>query len=408
MFGSILLSACGSLLEQAEKAVQEDYGPQYSALEHHTRTYDTAWRYIEENYVYYESAGVDWGTIRKDYASQITEDMTNEQFNELMHGLEDKLPEGAFFYESRAERIQSDLTDFSTYEGIGAIIGFQKEEVPHVVILDVLENSPAEQAGLKPHDSIFEIDGNPILLEEGLDVVNRIRGPAGSTVTLNVKTPGKNERSIQVTRGKLVSTGDLEAGIISGTSYGYILLPPITYNTMPDDVRKILAGFSTQKFEGLILDLRISSSSRGFPLEELLTLFGNGTAGEFYNRANETQSIQIKGENYFDSQTVPLVILIGANTSGSPEIFAGNLQAKKRATIVGETSPGSIESTSSFYLPDGSRIFIETVSFRLSDGSEIGSNGIKPDVMLDAGWDDVLPNNDPVIKKAIDVLSEKK
>jgi C-terminal processing protease CtpA/Prc len=177
---------------------------------------------------------------------------------------------------------------------------------------------------------------------------------------------------------------------------------------MPDDVRKILAGFSTQKFEGLILDLRISSSSRGFPLEELLTLFGNGTAGEFYNRANETQSIQIKGENYFDSQTVPLVILIGANTSGSPEIFAGNLQAKKRATIVGETSPGSIESTSSFYLPDGSRIFIETVSFRLSDGSEIGSNGIKPDVMLDAGWDDVLPNNDPVIKKAIDVLSEKK
>ena len=405
----LFLSACGSLLQQAEEAVQGEYGPAYTAQEHQTRTFNALWSDLEKDYIYYDTAKVNWDALQKEVADRIASELTDEQFNELLHDLETKLPAGALLYQSRSERLETDTTDLSTYDGIGAIVGFHEKDIPHVVILDVVEDSPAEKAGLQAHDSIFEIDGSPVLLNEGLTVVNRIRGPAGSSVTLNVKTPGKAERSIEVTRGKLTSTGKLDAYQIKGTYYGYMLFPPISYTGLTDDVLAAMQKFTAnQKLEGLILDLRVAGSSRGWPLEDLLTLFHNGKIGEFYNIAKQTQPVIITGKDSFSSQTVPLIVLVGENTSGFPEILAASLQAGTRAIVIGEPTPGAIETTSSFYLPDGSRIFIETASFRLPNGEDIGINGIKPDVTLEAGWDEVLPNADPVLEQALETLSEQK
>jgi carboxyl-terminal processing protease len=408
VLASLWLSACGSLLQAAEEAVGGDYGPAYVPQEHQARTFEALWNHLADRYIYFDSADVDWESLRDKYSTRIEAGLTSEQFSELIRELQAELPTGALLYQSRSERIEAEITDTSSYEGIGAIIGFQQEEEPHIVILDVIDGSPAETAGLRPHDSIYEIDGSPILLEEGLTVVNRIRGPAGSTVTLRVRTPGQAERAVQVTRDKLVSGGKLESRQIPNTNYGYILFPPLSYQEMTDEFRAVLQELTTnQKLEGLILDLRVAGSSRGWPLQELLTMFHDGTIGEFYNRANETQALTIQGDDYLSSQTVPLVILIGSNTSGSPEILAASLQAAERAAVVGESTSGSIEITEAFYLPDGSRIFIETASFRLANGADLGNDGLQPDVVLEQGWDDVQPSDDPVLEKAIEILDEQ-
>lgn len=409
LLASLWLSGCGSLLNAAEEAVGGDYGPAYVPEEHQARTFEALWKHLADSYIYYDTAEVDWEPLHDKYSTRIEAGLTDEQFSDLLRELQAELPIGAIVYQSRSERIEADVTDSSTYEGIGAIVGFQKEEEPHVVILDVIDGSPAEEAGLEPHDSIYEIDGNPISLEEGLTVVNRIRGPAGSTVTLQVRTPGKNERAVEVTRGKLVSNGKLESYQVPDTNYGYILFPPLSYQNMTDDVRTVMEELTTnQKLEGLILDLRVAGSSRGWPLPDLLSMFHDGDIGEFYNRVNETQPVTIQGDDFRSSQTVPLIILIGANTSGSPEILAAGLQAGKRATLIGEATSGSVEATEAFYLPDGSRIFVETASFRLANGKEVGSGGLQPDVELAEGWDDVRPNADPVLEKAIEILDEQK
>ena len=267
-----------------------------------------------------------------------------------------------------------------------------------------MTGSPAEQAGLKAHDSIFEIDGNPVRLEEGISAVNRVRGPAGSSVTLSVQSPGKAERSVEVKRGTLTSTDQLEANIIPGTNYGYMLFPPVSYTNLSGDVTSSLQTFTTnRKLEGLILDLRIAGSAGGWPLEDLFTMFYNGLIGQFYNRAVK-QPAQVTGKDVFSSQTVPLVLLVGKNTSGLPEILAASLQEQKRATVIGEQTPGAVETTSAYYLPDGSQALIETTSFLLSDGTQVGMTGVKPDLAVAAGWDEILPNNDPVLDKAIEYL----
>ena len=80
----------------------------------------------------------------------------------------------------------------------------------------------------------------------------------------------------------------------------------------------------------------------------------------------------------------------------------------KRATIVGTITPGSVETTSSYYLPDGSRIFVETTSFVLPNGDEIGASGVQPDIQVEAGWDEILPDADPVLEAAIKALESQK
>jgi carboxyl-terminal processing protease len=271
----------------------------------------------------------------------------------------------------------------------------------------VIEGSPAEKAGLKAHDSILEIDGSPILLEEGLTAVNRVRGPAGSSVTLSIQSPGQPARSVEVQRGRLNSTGRLEAFNITGKDYGYLLFPPVSYETLEEDVLTSLQAFTTnRRLEGLILDLRITNSTRGWPLEAIYTMFFNGPMGEFYTRNGE-QQVQVKGQDVFGSQKVPLVLLVGENTSGTPEILAASLQMHKRATVVGEKTLGDIEGASSYYLPDGSQLFIQTTSFALPNGEEVGTQGVLPDILVAEGWDEVLPDDDPVLDEAIEHLDEQ-
>jgi carboxyl-terminal processing protease len=401
---SLFLSACMGLIPLEEEPVTGDFGPQTSLQDQQTATFETLWKHLQDNYIYFESADVDWDAMHDQYLQRVQGGLTPEEFSTLIEKLTAELPAGSMSYQSRAERIETDMADTSSYEGIGAFVGFNEDPEPHIVLLDVIEGSPAEKAGLKAHDSIFKIDGSPVLLEEGLSAVDRVRGPAGSSVTLGIQSPGEPQRSVEVKRGKLSSTGRLEAYNLTGTNYGYLLFPPVGYDTLDEDVVKAMQVFTTnRKLEGLILDLRIASSTRGWPLEALYTMFFNGPMGEFYDRQDK-QTVQVEGQDVFGSQKVPLVLLVGRNTTGTPEILAASLQMQKRATVVGEKTTGSIEGATSYYLPDGSELFIQTTSFALPNGEDVGTQGVVPNVTVEAGWDEILPNRDPVLDKAIKEL----
>jgi C-terminal processing protease CtpA/Prc len=135
----------------------------------------------------------------------------------------------------------------------------------------------------------------------------------------------------------------------------------------------------------------------------MLTLFADGDAGVFYNR-EQSQPLTIQGQDILGSQSVPLVIIVGENTNGSPEIFAASLQAAERAILIGLPTEGAVEGVSAFYLPDGSRVLIESTSFHLPEAGKTMFDGIQPDVLVETAWDEVLPNNDPLIGEAISTL----
>ncbi len=323
-----------------------------------------------------------------------------------MRAMVAELPPGAVVWQTRAERIQQAIKDTQTYEGIGAYIAVRLLPEPHAVILSAMPESPAEKAGLKAHDSILAIDGVPVRAEEGTDVVQRIRGPAGSRVTLQVRSPGKPVREVALTRERVAAVDVLKGGLIPETRIGYLLFPPAPYDDLGTDLLgslQVLAG--KRELEGLILDLRIVIIGSGWPLTPLLTLFADGNVGEIYTRST-VQPLTVEGQDVFNSQRLPLAIIVGPDTQGAAEIFAAALQAAKRAIVVGRPTPGEVEGMTEFPLPDGSRAFVTTSSYRTPAGREIGLTGVEPDVKVEADWDAVTVENDPVRDAAVKALQK--
>jgi carboxyl-terminal processing protease len=377
-------------------------GPQIPLQDHQNLVFESLWKNVEQNYVYYETSNIDWNALHQKYVNRINNGLTSEEFNSLLNELETDLPENEIIFQSRAEKIEFDLADTSSYGGIGAFVSFEEKDTPHVVILDVMPGSPAEDAGLKAHDSILAIDGQLILFEEGLSAADRILGLAGTTVTFMIQTPGEKNHEMKLTRAPLTGEGALKVEQLENTDLGYVLFPPSVNSNMTEELLKALSDFSSNKeFKGLILDLRISNAIADWPLENMLTLFQNGPIGEIFDRGN-SQVLSLNGQDKAGSQNIPLVILVGENTKGLPEIFAASMQSNNRATLIGSNTSGNIETLTGYLLPDGSQVFIASASFRFSGGEDFGVNGIRPDVQIEARWDQIIPSEDPVIQAAVE------
>jgi C-terminal peptidase prc len=405
-FVAVLLiqMACASFSPSAEEApeITVPLGPQISESEHQANVLESILSQIEANYVHQQNSSVDLSALRTRYQAEIDKELSPAEFNELMTQFEREFPTNDILYATREERIESDTAaSLVGYGGIGAFINFQAEDEPHVVILDVIPGSPAEKAGLKAHDSIYAVDGDPVLLEEGADIVQRIRGEAGTKVVLTVQTPGKDKREVEVTRAQINGSGGVVVEEIAGTNVGYIRFPTVGTTTNTKEVLDAIEFFSTNNnLKGVILDLRISGGNSNFPLEDMLTLFINDLNIDIYSIA-ETNSFSIEGQDFSGSQNVPIVVLIGENTIGTAEIFAAAIQEKDRGILIGSNSAGGIEALSAYTLPNGGQILIASASFRVGENESLGIEGVSPEVQVEAEWDDIVIGEDPVIQQAI-------
>ena len=160
-------------------------------------------------------------------------------------------PHSAFLDSEEFEEIR--LSTMGSYPGVGIEV---VAEEGGVKILRPIEGSPAQEAGMLAGDFIVKIDG----VEVGADLpgaINRMRGPAGSTVRLTVRRPPRNELlDFSLRRAKVevrsVAQQELEPG------YGYVRITGFS-ETTADDVARALAHLkrdNPQGLKGLILDLR--------------------------------------------------------------------------------------------------------------------------------------------------------
>lgn len=401
-FLALLLAACKKGSGQSAAA---DYVPP----DRHTlqvRTLESLWTTIDENYVYSDFHGIDWTAVHDEYLAQLEGALSDEEFTRLLETMVAELSPDEIRIQTREERLASALTDADTYEGIGSFVAVRDEPEPRILLLSVMPGSPAEAAGLQAHDAILAVDGVPVVAGEGSDAIARVRGPAGSEVTLTIHSPGLAPRDVVLSRGRISHTeSGLQWEILDDTGVGYFQFPPVAYNGLIED---FVSGLQAMDADGalnaLILDLRVVMSGDSWPAGALLTLFVDGTVGQFYSRS-DASPVTIPGvSDFLDSQEIPVAILVGPDTSGSSEIFASVMQAQSRAVILGRSTPGSVESETLFALPNGMRASIPTSTFHTSDERELGLLGVEPDMPLDYDWDEVTPDNDPVRDAALELL----
>lgn len=303
-----------------------------------------------------------------------------------------------------------------SYAGIGAEMDTAGEEP---VVVGVFRDTPADRAGLRPGDVIVDVNGSATKGTPLDVVVSKVRGPAGTAVSLTVRRAGATEPiTFTITRAK-VEIPTVEYAMVPGTSIGMIRVEQFSSNagdTFKTDLRSLLAEHPT----GVILDLR--GNPGGYVADAVAVASQFLTDGVVYRQRDaslkETSTAVEKGGL---APNIPLVVLVDNGTASAAEIVTGALQDPKRATIVGVRTFGTGTVLATYDLPDGSALRIGTVEWLTPDGHQIWHHGLVPDVIVGLAPDlrPVVPDDlrrmtaaqlrvspDVQVRKAIQILLE--
>ncbi len=363
---------------------------------------------INRVYVYPDFNGKDWPGIVATYRAKVEAGLDTETFYTEMESLVFELGDEHSRFESPAEVAASnvDLSGALDYVGIGVLVQPLPEK-GHMTTLVVFPNSSAERGGLKAHDSILAVDGQPIV-QDGVAHPEWVRGPKCSVVVLTVQSPGQEPRDLSFVRYRITAPQPIDARLApttDGSRIGYIFLPTFFDETIPGQIEKALDDFGD--LDGLILDNRMNGGGSSSVVEPIMSFFTSGALGQFVSRG-ESRPFSVTANPIHNSQTVPLIVLVGQDTVSFGEIFSGILQDTGRAKVVGQATLGNVETLHGYDFEDGSRVWIAEERFDPSvSHANWEQTGIVPDVEAYADWDTFTFDNDPGVAAAVELLGHK-
>lgn len=380
--------------------------PTPSALQ--LRVFEKLWRIVRDTYLYPDFNGLDWEAVGEEYRQRVEAGLTNDDFYAAMEEMIYRLGDdhSVFLPPEDAAAESAEFAGENDYVGIGVLTTVVPQR-KRVTILVVFPASPAERAGLQPHDNILAVDGKPIVDENGYHR-NLLRGPENSTITLTVQSPGGAPRQVEITRQRVTGAVPVpytELATPEGKRVGYILLITFGDETVDDQVEQALKALTASApLDGLIIDNRQNGGGADEVARGVLGFFTSGTLGHFVDRKHRRRAFNVIGSDINGSSKVPLVVMVGSGTVSFGEIFAGVLRDTGRAYIIGETTEGNLELLWGYDFEDGSRAWIahETFQPRRHPEENWEQSGIVPDLIVPVNWDEVTLENDPAIQAALE------
>jgi len=280
------------------------------------------------------------------------------------------------------------------YVGIGVRIDTAQDGLPLVV--GVFKDSPAEKGGLVVGDEIVAVDGKQTSGHDSGEIVDWVRGEAGTSVTVTARTGAKGPtRDITMVRAD-VAVAPVSWTLVPGTKTAYIRLDQFSQGA-GDDLKSVLTDVNKAGADRIILDLRGNPGGYVNEADAVASQFlKSGTV--FIERAadgHETPHPVTPGGLATD---VPMVVLVDAGTASSAEIVTGALQDNNRAQIVGVKTFGTGTVLGEFPLSDGSALRVGTVEWLTPDGHQIWHQGIQPNVVVERASDVAALDPDAVAK----------
>ncbi|NEQ68834.1 MAG: PDZ domain-containing protein, partial [Symploca sp. SIO2D2] len=244
-----------------------------------------------------------------------------------------------------------------------------------------IAGSPASEAGIKARDRILEIDGTLASTLTIDEAAARMRGPAGTKVTLKVQAGNEEPKYIELVRDRIALNPVYFtlAQQPDGFPVGYIRLTQFSANAT-EGIAEAIDSLESQGADAYILDLRNNPGGllqAGIEIARLwldegtivYTVNRQGTLGSF-----EANSLALNED--------PLVVLVNQGTASASEILAGALQDNGRAKIIGEQTFGKGLIQSLFDLADGSGLAVTVAKYETPNHTDIHKLGITPDVQV--------------------------
>ena len=380
--------------------------PPASAFTEEQKLFSQAWRIVSQSYLDESFNHQNWWALREKTLKQRLDnrEATYAAIEKLLVSLDD--PFTRLLKPNQYRSLQVNTS--GELSGVGLQIALDAS-TGQLEVIAPIAGSPADLAGIQPRDRILEIDGvltSELTLDEA---ATRMRGAAGTTVTLKIQGKEGEPKSIELVRDR-IALNPVYALLDSqpdGVPVGYIRLTQFSANATAE-VSNAIASLEKQGADAYILDLRNNPGGLLQAGIEIARLWlDNGTVVYTVNRQGMLGSFEANGTALTQD---PLVVLVNQGTASASEILAGALQDNGRAKIVGERTFGKGLIQSLFDLSDGSGLAVTVAKYETPNHHDINKLGIKPDleVPLEAiTLNDVGTSADRQYQAAVQLLSSK-
>ncbi len=378
--------------------------PPATALTEEQKLVSEAWRIINRAYVDDTFNHQNWGSVRQKLLKQPLKDQEEvySAIQQMLASLDDPFTRLLKPDQYRGLKV----TTSGELTGVGLQIALN----PKTGVLEVvtpIAGSPAEKAGIQPHDRILQIDGISTAELTLDDAAARMRGPIGSGVSLILSRDGEALGEIKLVRAR-IALNPVFAELRDspkGVPIGYIRLTQFNANATAE-LAHAIARLEKQGAEAYVLDLRNNPGGLLQAGIEIARLWLNeGTIVYTVNRLGILGSFEAVGSALTHD---PLVVLVNQGTASASEILAGALQDNGRAQLVGETTFGKGLIQSLFDLSDGSGLAVSVAKYETPKHRDIHKLGIAPDrvVTLEPiNRDEVGTEADQQYEAALEVLT---
>ena len=317
--------------------------------------------------------------INKEYVEEVNQsDAMDAAINGVLQSLD---PYSAYMSPELFEEMQTETS--GEFGGLGIEVGM---EAGVVKVISPIDNSPAEQAGVKAGDYIVKINGVQVQGKTLTEAVELMRGPVGSPIEITIRRIGEKKSFVFEIIREIIEVKSVKSELIDD-KVGYIRLTSFNENSA-DQIRDIVKKFKKENnIDKYILDLR---NNPGGLLSQAIRIsdffLDNGEIVATKGRqSNENRKWFAKKGDIINGET--LLVLINYGSASAAEIVAGALKDHKRAVIVGENSYGKGSVQSIIPLKNKGAIRLTISKYYLPSGKSISGEGVTPDIVVEEDSD---------------------
>lgn len=265
----------------------------------------------------------------------------------------------------------------STLEGKYSGVGIQSKPPVggEMEVEIVFRGSPAEASGVKVRDKIIAVDGQAIMGLTQMEINTRIRGEAGTDVTLTIVREGE-PKPLNITIRRGVITLPVVDYWVDG-EVGVVAMNRFT-ETAPGQLKEAILQLKEKQVRAILFDLRSNGGGLLYSAEEIVDFFlaADQVIVRQVDRYGNEQVLMTREDTIWDG---PLAVLLNGASASASEVVAGALQDHGRAVLLGEVSFGKGTVQVPYPLTDGSRLWITQYRYLTPNGRDIHEKGLTPD-----------------------------
>lgn len=318
----------------------------------------------------------------------------------IAQGYVSGLPDGYSRYLTAQELKVYQNEAIGEMRGVG--IEYSKTSRGQMLVEDVMDASPAAQAGVKTGDVIVAIDSIPMNASNYDEMAQKLKSDKLSSLTLTVRRGGV-EHSLTMPMG-------FEAASVISDHYedvGYLKLTAF-YATTPAQVKTAVDAFLQSGVRALVIDLRKNNSENVQYAMQTLDVFVPLSDAPAMRLIDQNGGVIDSYMTDAAAVNLPIAVLVSSGTQAAAELFACDLRDFGKASLVGTKTKGLGLVRQLFELSNGDAVLLcvgEMLPYR---SDSFHGTGLEPDLRAEADEKASALEKDSQFLEAVSLLRNER